>query len=160
MENFSITSRLTTKEYAKIMFVGLYKKPGFILATLLGLYYMVTLILNYFNIANFYKDTPYFEIFCGLFLLVAPTLIVIIAVRQFISNPSFKNDITYTFSETGITVQGLTFKGKFVWAHIIKQKELGSFLILYHSKKAGNFIDKSKLTSGQLQFIKTKVRQR
>ena len=142
------------------MFVGLYKKPGFILATLLGLYFMVTLILDYFNIVSLYTDTPYFEIFCGLFLLLAPTLIVIISVRQFVSNPSFKNDITYTFGETGMKVQGLTFKGEFVWTHIIKQKELGNFLILYHSKKAGNFIDKSKLTLDQLQFIKTKVGQR
>ena len=160
MEKFSITSRLTTKEYAKIMFVGLYKKPGFILATLLGLYFVVTLILDYFNIVSFYTYTPYFEIFCGLFLLLAPTLIVIIAVRQFVSNPSFKNDITYTFSETGMTTQGLTFKGEFVWTHIIKQKEIGNFLILYHTKKAGNFIDKTKLTLDQLQFIKTKVGQR
>ena len=59
-----------------------------------------------------------------------------------------------------MTVQGLTFKGEFVWAHIIKQKEIGNFLILYHSKKMGNFINKTKLTSDQLQFIKTKVRQR
>ena len=160
MEDFLITSRLTTKEYAKIMFVGLYKKPGFILATLLGLYFMVTLILDYFNIVSFYTDIPYFEIFCGLFLLSAPTLIVIISVRQFISNPSFQNDIIYTFSENGMTVQGLTFKGEFVWTHIIKQKEIGNFLILYHSKKVGNFIDKSKLTLDQLQFIKTKVGQR
>ena len=160
MEDFLIPSRLTTKEYAKIMFVGLYKKPGFILATLLGLYFMVTLILDYFNIVSFYTDIPYFEIFCGLFLLSAPTLIVIISVRQFVSNPSFQNDIIYTFSENGMTVQGLMFKGEFVWTHIIKQKEIGNFLILYHSKKVGNFIDKSKLTLDQLQFIKTKVGQR
>lgn len=160
MEDFSITTRLTTNRYARIMFVGLYKKPGFILATLLGLYFMVTLILNYFNIVSFYTDTPYFEIFCGLFLLLAPTLIVIISVRQFVSNPSFKNDIKYTFGETGMTAKGLTFKGEFVWTHIIKQKEIGNFLILYHSKKAGNLIDKTKLTLDQLKFIKTKVGER
>ena len=160
MEDFSITSRLTTKEYAKIMFVGLYKKPGFILATLLGLYFIVTVILDFTKIVSFYNAPPYFEIICGLFLFLSPTLIVIISVRQFKSNPSFQNDIKYTFNENGMTVQGLTFKGEFVWAHIIKQKEIGSFLILYHSKKAGNFIDKSKLTLDQLRFIKAKVGQR
>ncbi len=142
------------------MFIGLYKKPGFILATVLGLYFVATLILDYLSIVKFYTATPNFEIFCGLFLLLAPTLIVIISVRQFLSNPSFKNDITYTFDKTGMTVQGLTFKAAFVWAHIIKQKEVGNFLILYHSKKAGNFIDKTKLTLDQLQFIKAKVGQR
>ena len=147
-------------EYAKITFLGIYKKPGFIIGTILGLYFIVTVILNYFRVINFYIDTPYFEIICGLFLLLSPTLIVIISVRQFISNPSFQHDIIYTFSENGMAVQGLTFKGEFVWTHIIKQKEIGNFLILYHSKKTGNFIDKSKLTLDQLQFIKSKVAKR
>lgn len=155
-----MTSHLTTKEYAKIMFLGLYKKPGFIIATILGLYLVTTVIIDYFKIGSFYTGTPYFDIIFGLFLLFSPTLIVIISVRQFISNPSFQNDIKYTFSEIGIKVQGLTFKGEFVWAYIIKQKEIGNFLILYQSKKAGNIIDKSKLTLNQLQFIKSKVVRR
>jgi len=159
MNNFSIITRLTTREYARIMFIGLYKKPGFILATVLGLYFATTVILDYLNIIDWYSDTPTFEIACGTFLLLAPTLIVLIAVRQFTSNPSFQNDITYTFSDNGVACQGLTFKSEFLWTHIIKQKELGKFIILYHNKKFGNFIDKTKLTTEQLNFIKTKVRQ-
>ncbi len=160
MNDFTITTRLTTKEYAKIMFVGLYKKPGFILATLLGLYLATTIILDYFNVIDWYSDTPTFEIACGAFLLLAPALIVFIAVRQFTSNPSFQNDITYIFREDGISCQGLTFKSEFLWTHIIKEKEIGKFLILYQSKKFGNFIDKTNLTTEQLNFIKSKVRQR
>jgi len=160
MEDFTITTRLTSKEYAKVMLIGLYKKPGIILATIFGLYCVVTVMLNNFNIIKFYTDVPYFEIFFGLFLLFAPTLIVIISVRQFLSNKSFQNDIRYTFGENGISVQGLTFKSEFLWVHIIKQKEINNFLILYHTKKLGNFIDKSKLTLDQLQFIKSKVTQK
>jgi hypothetical protein len=140
------------------MFVGLYKKPGFILATLLGIYFATTITLDYLNVINWYADTPIFEIVCGAFLLLAPTLIVLIAVRQFTSNPSFQNDITYTFSDNGVACKGLTFKSEFLWTHIIKQKELGKFLVLYHNKKFGNFIDKTKLTTEQLNFIKSRVR--
>ena len=160
MEDFTITSQLTPKEYAKVMFIGLYKKPGFILATLLGLYFITTILLDHFNIISYYSDMPYFELCCGLFLLLGPTLITIIAVRQFISNPSFKSDVKYTFGEKGVAIEGLTFKGEFLWTHIIKQKEVSKFLILYHSKKMGNFIDKTKLTLEQLQFIKSKVGQK
>ena len=157
MENFSITSRLTKKEYAKTLFIGIYKKPAFILATVLGIYYMLTLILDYFKIVSIYTDTPYFEIVCGLILLLAPPLIVVTAVRQFTSNPCFENDITYSFNEKGMTTEGLTFKSEFIWTHIIKHKEIGNFIILYQNVKAGYFIDKRKLTLDQLQFIKTKV---
>lgn len=160
MDDFTIKTRLTTKEYRKVMFIGLYKKPAFIVATLLGLYLITTVVLDYLNIINYYSDIPLFEIICGTFLLLAPTLIVLIAVRQFTSNPSFQNDMTFTFGESGVAIQGLTFKSEFLWTHIIKQKELSKFLILYHNKKFGNFIDKTKLTTEQLNFIKSKVRQK
>jgi len=160
MEDFTIKTRLTTKEYAKVMFVGLYKKPAFIFATLLGFYFITTVVLDYLDIIDYYTNTPLFEIVCGIFLLLAPTLIVLIAVRQFASNPSFQNEITYSFSDSGVAIQGLTFKNELLWAHIIKQKELSRFLILYHTNKLGNFIDKTKLTEDQLNFIKSKVRQK
>ena len=59
-----------------------------------------------------------------------------------------------------MTVQGITFKVEFLWAHIIKQRELNKFLILYHGKKMGNFIDKTKLTYDQVKFIKSKVKRK
>jgi hypothetical protein len=68
MNDFSITTRLTTKEYTKVMFVGLYKKPGFVLATLLGVYFATTIILDYLNVIDWYADAPTFEIVCGAFL--------------------------------------------------------------------------------------------
>ena len=140
------------------MTLGLYTKPAFIILTIFAIYLVGTSILDHFKIIDFYADTPYLEFFGGLFLLVFPTLILIVAVRQFLSNPGFQNEIKYTFSEDGVKVQGHTFKAEFMWAHIIKQKELGKFLILYHSKQMGNYIDKTKLTADQMRFIKSKVR--
>lgn len=148
---------MTTKEYAKVMFVGIYKKPVFIISTILGIYYIITFLLDYFNILNYYTETPYFEIGICLFLLLSPSLITIISIRQFISNPSFSNEIKYTFGENGITVDGQTCKAEYLWSHIIKQKEINKFLILYHSKNTGNIVDKTKLTIEQLKFIKSKV---
>jgi hypothetical protein len=144
MDDFTITSRMTTKEYAKVMIIGLYKKPVFILAAFLGIY----LILD---------DASYLEAIMGFFLFLSPMIITLIAVSQFNSNPSFKNDIKFIFGENGIHVEGITFKAQFTWEHIIKQKEISHFIILYHSKKMGNFVDKTKLTPDQLKFIKDKV---
>lgn len=157
MEDFSITTRTTTKEYATVMLIGLYKKPVFILTTIYGLYLLATIILNHFKVIIYYPEIPYLELFGGLFLFLAPVIITLMAVKQFTSNPSFRNNIKYTFSDNKMTVEGHTFKGEFLWAHIIKQKEISKFLILYHSKRMGNFIDKTKLTTEQLQFIKAKV---
>lgn len=159
MENFTITTQLTTKEFAKVMIIGLYKKPGLILATLLGIYYIITFLLDGFKIVNFYQEVPYFEIAISLFLLLSPTIITLIAVRQFNSNISFKNGIKYTFDDNGFLVEGSTFKGEFSWNHIVKIKEIDNFLLLYHAKNTGNYIDKRKLTLHQIDFIKSKLKR-
>ncbi|MFN3489267.1 MAG: YcxB family protein [Emticicia sp.] len=157
MEDFTIKTRLTTKEYTRVMYVGLYKKPVFIFATLLGLYLLTPVLLDYLKVINYYTDMPIYDIVIGTFLLLAPSVIVLISISQFRSNPSFQNEMTYTFSDRGVAVKGLTFNSDFLWSHIIKQKELGKFLILYHSKKFGNFIDMTTLTEEQLEFIKSRV---
>lgn len=151
MEQFSITSRLTPAAYAKVFLIGLYKRPVFILTTLVGIFVLISPFLFERS------ELELYEIVIGCFLILAPILIWLMAVNQFMKNPSFKQDITYTFNNNGVTVKGQTFKGEFIWTHVTKQKELDEFLILYHAEKAGNFIDKTKLTQEQLEFIKGKV---
>ena len=157
MEDFSVTMHMSAKEYSKVMYVGLYKKPTYIIATLLGVYFIATVVLNQLNIISYYSGFPYLELFAGLFALLFPTMIIRMALKHLRSNPSFNHDLTYTIGENGIIIQGLTFKGEFTWEHILKRQEIGKFLILNHNKKMGNFIDKTKLTDEQLQFIRSKV---
>jgi hypothetical protein len=140
------------------MYIGLYRKPGFIAAAVLGLYFIVTVILDRVGIITYYTDVPYLEFFLGLVFLIGPTLVLLASLKQLKSNPSFDHEVTYTFGETGILVQGLTFRTELQWTHIIKWKEIDKFLLLYHSKKMGSFVDKTKLSSEQLQFIKSKVK--
>jgi len=160
MEDFTITTRTSAKDYGKALLIRLYRDAGFILAAILGVYLLSTVILDYFGVISYYSHTPYFELSCALFLLLAPLLITFMAVRQFASNPHCQKDIKFTFGERGMSLEGDTFKGEFLWAHIVKQKEVSKFLVLYQSKRTGNFIDKTKLTSEQLEFIKSKVRKK
>lgn len=141
------------------MFIGLYKKPVFIIATFIGLVISTQIVLYYFFAIGYYEETPWMELISAPFLLLFPSLIVFISVKQLKSNPSFLEDMHYTFGEAGIIIQGITFKGEFAWTHVVKLKEIGKFLVLYHSKRFGNFIDKTSLTAEQLLFIKSKVKK-
>jgi len=154
MEDFSVTTRLTEKEYSKVVFAGLYRKPGIVIASILG----VIIILSGLKIMPFYSDPSHLEIFIGLYFLLLPTIILLRSLKQFRSTPSFQDEIIYTFNESGFIVQGPGFSGEMQWGLIMKLQEINKFLILYHSKAAGNYIDKTKLTSEQLQFIRSKVK--
>lgn len=160
MEDFSITTRLTTKDYTNVMFIGLYKRPVFILATIVALFVLAELVFYYFFDNTYFEETPWVEIGSSLFLLLFPSVIVFVSVRQLKSNPSLLDDMHYTFGENGVAVQGLTFKGESEWTHFIKYKEIGNYVMLYQTKRLGNFIDKSKLTDEQLEFIKSKVKKK
>ena len=160
MENFTIATEMTAKEYAKHYLLETYKKPAFIFAGFIGLYQLTTVTLNYFNVINFYKETPYSEFFVGIFLLFCPALLSLLAVKQFKSNVACSGVISYTFGENGIVAEGSTYKSEYTWAHILRQKESGKFLVLFHTKKSGSFVDKTTMTKDQLEFIKRKVKQK
>lgn len=157
---FSITQRLNTKEYVKTMFIGLYKKPIYILMTLLGIAIATMILLDHFEIADFYSETPWLEMGLCLFLFIAPSLVVLLSLKQMKANSNFLNDMTFTFTDTGYSVEATTFNSNILWSHILKEKEIGQYLILYHTKKFGNFIDKGKLTPEQLAFIKASINKK
>ena len=153
MEDFTITTRLSKREYRNVLFILFYKHPYIICITILGLFFIVAAIKDSSNVIDFM-----WEGFSGIFLLFIPLLKIFRQVSQFASNRGIQEDISYTFCEGGIVAKGLDFKSEFSWAHIIKCKEIKNFLILYQTKKSGHYIDRTKLTEGQLKFIKSKVR--
>ena len=160
MDDFTIKTRITKGDYSKFMYGELYKKPIYIFASLLAIYLVTTVILNYFKIINYYTETPYFETIAALLILFGPTIIVLITSKGYMSNPSMQHDVIYTFKNDGISLEGYTFKSELSWPHIIKMKETKKYLLLYSGERLANFIDKSELTLEQLQFIKSKIKRK
>ena len=157
MEDFTIKTKITKAKYRKYLYGEMYKKPQFLLITAFGFFLLIYALINYFQPINTNNDIPYFDISAGIFMLLAPTILVIIAIKSHYSNPSLQNDIYYTFGDAGVTIKGTTFETKYQWAHILKVKETKYYLLLFCSNKLGNFIDKSQLTTTQMHFIKSRV---
>ncbi len=152
--DFSITNSLNKRDYINYLFIYLYKRPFYIIASIFGLCVVIMSILDFLKITDI-EGTPIFTLFCGLYAVFMPALVVLLTVRR--NKAILLRDTVYTFSENGIIVEGGTYKTELSWAHIVKQKEIGKFLVLYHSKSVGNIIEKSKLTDEQLFFIRYKV---
>lgn len=160
MDSFSITTRTTVRDYVRILYIAFYRKPTFLIVTIFGFFCICAGIFAGYDVVPFDTGLAGAGIYLGCLFVLFPTLMVLIGVRQFRSNPVFRHDITFSFGETGFKVQGITFTSEFQWAHIIKRREIGHYLVLYHTKRMGNFIDKRALTTEQLQFIKSKVKPR
>lgn len=140
MQDFSITTTLSLTDYAKVYFLGVIRKPAFILIPLFGLYMM------------------YHESYImGVFFIVAPVLATWTAVRRYKSNADYNSVIQYTFGENGIRTEAPSCTSDYAWSHIVKYQQISHFIILYHGNNTGNIIDVQKLTPEQLQFIRYKV---
>ena len=57
MQDFTVTTRMTKKEYARIVFFGYYKKTKIILATILGLYLVIMAALTNLTVCSTATDT-------------------------------------------------------------------------------------------------------
>jgi phosphotransferase system glucose/maltose/N-acetylglucosamine-specific IIC component len=161
MQDFTITTKLRKSQLARIILFRLYKSPGIIIITFFGLFLSVTSILNYLKIADYhtypFDYNPVTDFILGLLFLLFPVFTTLATLKKFSSDPAFQQDITYTFNKDELRVETTTFKAEYLWSHIKKQKETEKYLILYGSKRRKTFIDKTKLTAEQLQFIKSKV---
>jgi hypothetical protein len=156
MDSFTVTTLVTKKEYRKYLIGTLYKKPFTIIAMLLGLYMLFMAMADFQHLSFGTPDSFLSDLGIGLFLVLFPVLVTLIASAKFRQNPSMHHEITYTFSEDAIIVKGLTFNSTLQWPHIIKLRETKKFLLLHPNRQTANFVDKSKLTDEQIAFIKSK----
>jgi hypothetical protein len=154
MNSFTVTTLVTKKDYTAFLFAALYKKPVTIIASLIGLYMLLMAALPSL-FGN--SDSLIFNLGFGLFLVLHPFIIASLLSRQFNANPEMRHEILYTFSEDSVVVKTLTCDSTVQWTHFIKLRETKKFLLLQHTKKAANIVDKTKLTQEQIQFIKSKI---
>ncbi|HEU5052660.1 MAG TPA: YcxB family protein [Hanamia sp.] len=157
MQEFTVTTRITKTEYARIVFFGYYKQTGSILFTIFGLYLVIIAALTFLEITPYYSGSPSVDLIEGMIFLSIVPLNTWRAVRKYGSNGNFQKGVTYTFSENDIKVETENFKGEYLCAYFIKQKESGKYLIVSHPGGTGILIDKTALTAEQLQFIRSKV---
>jgi YcxB-like protein len=160
MDNFTITTLFTKKDYTKFLYTRVYKNPFLIIITLIGAFLLMLLILNFFGIVGYDSKSPYIDLVMSFFLLLTPVITVLTVAKVYYSNPSLQHEITYIFGEEGISVKGLNFENVLKWPYMIKLKETKKYLLLYSSKKLVNFIAKDKLTEQQIQFIKSKIKNK
>jgi len=155
MEPFTTTTLLTKKEYTRYLYRVIYKKPYYIIVTILGVILICCGIYMYLILAVLGDVLPVLA--AGLFFILVPTINILIAIRNTFSNAALRHPITFIFSNDSIIVKGTTAEATYTWQHIVKVQEDVFYLVLYISKKAANFIKKDGLTREQISFIKSKI---
>jgi len=152
MNTFSITHRLTLKEYRKLTFALSYRRPVFVIVNLMAalflLYNLVLLFSKKIGVMD--SDTYGYGIFITSMALVMVLLLFFTTARNFRTNYRLNENITYQFSDEGYTVTGESFNSNLDWNKVYKVRIMPGWLLIYHSRALANLI---KIDPSDLEHI-------
>lgn len=153
-----IESKLTIKDYQRIMFNLNGRKPMVIILFLIGFALIVTSLLYFIGFKIPFSEPPYFQLFLGLFIIILYPLFFILSVRKtFMTHLRLHERIIYEFNPDKITITGETFKSEMNWSKIYRIQELRNWILIYQNRLIANIIKKD--TSGiDIKYFRELVR--
>jgi hypothetical protein len=142
MNDFSITNKLISADYQKLMLKLLYNYLIIKVISILSILYVLfaaTAILTHMDKITNSEYFSYGYIVCAL-AIWAPLSTYFRAKIGFRSNKRLNEPITTEFSEKGINQRGESFTSNFTWEKLYKVKITNGWLLLYQNRLVANII--------------------
>ncbi len=142
MNNFSLQSQFTLKEYRQIYYVLLYNKIWIILLSIFTVLFIIcTCVLwltHNYHILN--SDYYMYATAIAMIGIWIPLLSLFTIRRNFKLAYRIQELTTYNFSDEGVAAIGESFSSTSDWENIYKVKIIKGWLILYHNRMVANMI--------------------
>lgn len=150
----TIKTKISFKEYLKLMYYLTYRKGWTIYVSIIGLVMLVTGILSLLKISDLQSD-PTFALFFGAFAVIfLPISIYFSARKNFASNKRLQEEIEYKFIDGKMIVRGNSFSSELGLSETFKIEEIKNWFLVYQSKQTANFISKSDLSGQELTELR------
>lgn len=146
-------TKISLKDYVKIMFYMTYTRP--LMIVLLSL--MLIFFISFIALPGDNDTFPMFTLFVVIILL--PVLTYFSAKKNYSNNLRIQEKICYDFTEDKIIIQGESFYSEMDWNKIYKVVELKNWILLYQSGQSANLILKSSF-GNDLEAFKALVKSK
>lgn len=155
-----ITTKITFKEYVRLMFILTYRKPLTAFVTFLGVYSLAAIVLFYSGYDSYFNEPSMIQIMLMIVLLVLiPFSVYYNAKKLFASQARIQEEIIYEFTDDKIKLTGESFNVEQTWEKTYKVVELKSWVLIYQSKLVANIIPK-KAFDDKLEEFRSLVRSK
>ena len=161
MTDFSITQKINSKDYTRLIFWLLYKNIGIILVSILASLSLIAFIIQFiiFPKELMDADDKSYAMFVIFMAILLPLFTYISSKRGFKSNQKIQEETTTEFSEQGVNQHGESFHTNYTWEKIYRVRIIPGWLLVYHSRVGFNPIrltidDKSNIESLK-EFLKS-----
>ena len=147
-----IKTTLTQKDYINATMVLLYKKPGTIVITVIGvLFFVLTIVL-------IVMDSPGSSVkdFIAPICIMAalPVVSAITARRNYATNPRVGEQVEYVFDQDYLKVNGQSYNSQLSWDKIYKVTQSKNWIFIWHNRQMANPISKRDIWEEQQEELK------
>ena len=146
-------TKVDFKDYVRLMFVLTYRRPGMIVASILGLLLFAFCILYIIGIVQS-VEFPWLPFIYSLIIVLGmPLFVYYSADKNYKTYARLQERITYDISGDLIVMTGESFVTQMTWGKTYKVLELKDWLLLYQNKFVANIIPKS-LVGNQIHELR------
>lgn len=151
--DMTLTTRVSLKQYTKLMFMLAYRKPILILLVSFNIL-MIAWVISYF--AGWLKlPEPEYPQYMAIFLItIVQPLMIYLAVRSnYKSSTRLNSEMKLTFTHEKLIISGHMFYSEFSWYKAYKLVEYKNWFLIYENTLAAVLIHKNDITKEeQLKF--------
>lgn len=147
--NFKV--KITEKEMYSFLLNNYYRKPMSIVMFIFGLVCFGVAVYTYGDVEL--MSTCLLIILGALYTVIQPILLWKNAKKQIAKNPVYRNELEYSFDETGITSSQGELTTTMKWEELWKAKDYGKLAVIYIYVNNGIILPKAAMGEQYNQFV-------
>jgi YcxB-like protein len=159
-----IATKLTEKEYQKLVLILAYRNRAIRFLAGLGLFLFAGMMFPLFGYLPFlpYKntsnDTPYLPLLFAAYLVFGlPASVYFGAKKSYKTNLRIHEPITYELTDERLMITGQSFNGERDWSKTHMITELKGFFLIYETPKMMNIIPKSGMSPAECDELRNMI---
>jgi hypothetical protein len=141
----TIKTRISFREYRKLLFRLTYKKPIMKVVVAVGVAMLIWILGYYLKLLPVPKPEIYQFITLMLISVVQPIAIYLTIKRNYDSSNHLGEPLEINATETGINIRGESFYTELAWDKIFKVEEESGYFLIYQNNLSAILISKKEL---------------
>lgn len=149
-----IKTRITFKEYVKLLYSLAYKKPMMIVIACVGAAMLVWICGYYLHLLPVPEPTFYQYATLTIIGVIQPLVIYSTIWKNYHSSNFLKEPLEMEFTPTLIRSRGESFYTEYTWEKIFKVDELKSWFLIYQNNLSAIMVPKKSFSPEGLDAFK------
>jgi hypothetical protein len=150
----TIESKVTFKEYVKLLYSLAYKKAMMKLILAVAVLLLLWIIFYYLHIFNLPEPVIYQYITMVLILIVQPIVIFITIWRNYYSSNHLRETLKIKISQNEISIEGESFYLEVQWEKLFKIVERRNWFLMYQNNLSAIIIPKKDMSKEEIENLR------